>query len=179
MVSVFIHGAELADTLLISAAEDLHYLIVTSTDVFLEGAEGVNQLVFYKGEGFIVRPEVLLAVGNQTLQTRLDSCQLSPSAGITGHVSRPSIGGTGRSSRGSSRLPGVLQCEGLPALRTSVGVFTILHSTVAFNTVHAVAVATWDCHWIPQLIQTDRAELLLVLRTSCLRHFTRKHSLHV
>ncbi|CAB1443809.1 unnamed protein product, partial [Pleuronectes platessa] len=46
---MFIHRAEITDTLLISAAEHLHHLVVTRADVLLELLEGSTSLCFFNG----------------------------------------------------------------------------------------------------------------------------------
>ena len=83
VVFMFIHRAEITDTLLISAAEHLHHLIVTRADVLLELLRGLHQLVLLKWSWLKMRLEVFFTIRGQTIQTGLESFQFSPSAEIT------------------------------------------------------------------------------------------------
>ncbi|KAM4544090.1 synaptonemal complex protein 2-like [Fundulus diaphanus] len=87
VASMVLQGAQVADGLLVAAAEDLLHLVVKGADVLLDVCRGRDQLMALKGGGVIVRLEVEVTVGGQALQAGLGGLQLPPRAEITAYVS--------------------------------------------------------------------------------------------
>ena len=102
MALVFIHGAQIADTLAVCATEHLHQLVMTRAHLLLQFAGGWDQLVLLQRRGIVVGLEVSLTERGQTHQTRHESFATSgSSAEITGHVCWTGV----ELSSGGRRLP--------------------------------------------------------------------------
>ena len=80
MALVFIHGAQIADTLVVCATEHLHQLVMTGAHLLLQFVGGWDQLVLLQGRSIVVGLEVSLTVRGQTRQTRLESFATSGSS---------------------------------------------------------------------------------------------------
>ena len=126
---MFVHRTQVTDTVQVSAAEQLHHLVVLGAHLVLQLCGGLDQLVLLENRSLVVRLEVSLTVRGHTLKTGHDSFLLPPCTEITGHISRSS-----RRSSSEARVPHLLHefCqhdvflqsrpwgEGLSALGTAV-----------------------------------------------------------
>ena len=125
-----------------------------------------------------MRQKVSVTERDPALKTSLDSFQFSPSAAITGNITRSSIEVNRNSCIESihyvSQQDVFLQhrswSELLSALWTAEYASSISLVPVSLDALTAVAVSTGNTHWIPQEIQTDRTAELFLVHWLC--HFT-------
>lgn len=86
MSFVFFHRAEYTYTHLVSATEQLQTLLMLGTNLSVQVAYFIHQLVPFKSDRLIVGLEMLLAVGGQTHQAGLDSFVLLANADVTAYI---------------------------------------------------------------------------------------------
>lgn len=163
---VLTDGADSADTHLIRPAEELQGLLVLRADLSVQVSQLVHQLVPFERGGLVVRLQVLLAVGRQTVETGLDSLQFLTHAEVAGDVARPGVdavlgrvgvqvqaalldllGHHAQSGVGPQHGP---LGEGDFTLRTNVDPRVVGLIPVAADAVHAEAVAARDGHRVPE-----------------------------
>ncbi len=86
MTFVFLHRTQHTDTHLVSATEQLQTLLMLGTDLSVQVADFVHQLVPFESGGLIVGLEMPLAVGGQTHQAGLDGFLLLANADVTTYI---------------------------------------------------------------------------------------------
>lgn len=173
MAPVLTDSADSTDAHLVRSAEQLQGLLVLRADLPVQVSQLVHQLVPFECGRLVVRLQVLLAVGRQTVKTGLDSLQLLTHAEVTGNVARPGIhavlGCVGvqvqaalldllghHAQRGIGPQHGPLG-EGNLTLRTNVYPCVVSFIPVAADAVHTETVATWDGHRVPEKAEAQGA----------------------
>lgn len=170
---VFTDCADSADTHLVRSAEQLQGLLVLRADLPVQVPQLVHQLVPFERGRLVVRLQVLLAVGRQTVKAGLDGLQLLTHAEVAGDVARSGVdavlgcvgvqvkaalldllGHHAESGVGPQHGP---LGEGDFTLRTDVYPRVVSFVPVAADAVHAETVATRDRHGVPEKAEAQGA----------------------
>ena len=173
---VFLHRTQHADAHLVSATEKLQTLLMLGTDLPVQVADLIHQLVPLESGGLEVRLQVLLAVGGQTHQAGLDGFMLLANADVTTYILGSSVvvvrrrwwrwksfrgareGGVPGARHASWRWPLVVRDPALWALERTRVVSMV---PVGLQANGAEDMAAWDGHWIPEVFLTQVAALLV------------------
>lgn len=176
MTFVFFHRTEHTDTHLVSATEQLQTLLMLGTDLPVQVANFVHQLVPFESGRLKVRLEVLLAVGGQTHQAGLNGFVLLANADVTPYILGSGIvvvrgrgwrwkrfgvaldGGVSGACHASGCGPLVV---GDPALWAEERTRVVSMVPVCLQANGAEDVATWDGHWIPEVFLAQVAAVLV------------------
>lgn len=173
MSFVFFHRAEYTDTHLVSAAEQLQTLLMLGTDLSVQVANFIHQLVPFKSDRLIVGFEMLLAVGGQTHQAGLDGFVLLANADVTAYILGSCVivvGGGRWRWKGLTLLSGVAGASytswcgplvvGDPALWADVRACAVSMVPVCLQANGAEDMATWDGDRVPEVFLTQVACIL-------------------
>lgn len=175
MTLVLLHCAQHTDTHLIGATEQLQTLLMLGTDLSVQVANFIHQLVPFKGGRLIVGLEMLLAVGGQTHEAGLNGFVFLADAHVTAHILGSCVvvvrrrrwrrkGFTvalhGRVSRASYASWGGPLVVGDSALGAEVRACVVCVVPVCLQANGAKDVTTWDWHGIPEVLLTQVAAVL-------------------
>lgn len=185
---VFLHRAQHANAHLVGAAEQLQAFLMLRTDLPVQMADFIDQLVPLKGGRLIVGLEMLLAVGGQTHKAGLDGFVLLTNTDVAANILRSRIvvigGRWWRRKRLAVALKGGMACAssfsptsssnntstyaswcgplavGDPALWAEVRACVVGMIPVGLQANWAKDVATRDGHGIPEVLLAQVAGLL-------------------
>lgn len=173
---VFFHCTQHTDTHLIGATEQLQTLLMLGTDLSVQVADFIHQLVSFKSVGLVVGLEMLLAVGRQTHQAGLDGLVLLSNADVATYIlgsCKVVVRGRRRRRKGFSTTlnagePGASHASrggplvvGNLALWAEVRARVVSMVPVCLQANGAEDVATWDGHGIPEVFLTQVAVVLV------------------
>lgn len=168
-----VHHTQKTYALLIISTIHLQIFVVMRTDLLLQVHGGVDQLVFLQCRRLVVCLKVVLTVRCQTNQTTLHSFLFDTCTEITGYITWHAVVVNVRVAQKFQFLQLVHhicqygisvqnrpRAKCLSALRTAEDPQMIIFFPIIINAFHAVAVPTWNGHWIFQQIQANRTAKL-------------------
>lgn len=179
MTFVFLHCAEHTDAHLVSPAEQLQAFLMLGTDLSVQVADLVHQLVPFKSGRLKMGLEMLVAVGGQAHQAGLDGFVLLADADVTAYVLGSCVvvvGGRRWRREGFPFAATLRQCGlpgasnaprggplavGDPALWAAVRARVVSMVPVCLQANGAEDVAARDGHGIPEVLLTQVAGVLI------------------
>lgn len=177
MTFVFLHCAQHTDAHLVSPAEQLQTLLMLRTDLSVQVADLVHQLVPFKSGRLKMGLEMLVAIGGQAHQAGLDGFVLLADANVTAYILGSCVVVVrGRRWRWKGFAAALRQCGlpgashaprggplavGDPALGAGVRACVVSMVPVCLQANGAEDVATRDGHGIPEVLLTQVAGVLI------------------